>query len=86
MAKTRLNISLDKDLVEFIKVFAEENRITVADIITQYVLGIKRNVEGEAAEKILSHKSFEDAMIAVQKRLRDGTAVWHSYDEVFDGD
>ncbi len=34
MAKTRLNLSLDLDLVEFIKGFAEENRTTVADVIT----------------------------------------------------
>ena len=46
MAKTRLNLSLDPDLVEFVKVFAQENRITVADVFTQYVLALKRGQQG----------------------------------------
>lgn len=44
MAKTRLNISLDRDLAEFARVFAAENRISVADMITQYLLALKRRV------------------------------------------
>ena len=30
MAKTRLNVSLDQDLADFAKVFAAENRTSVA--------------------------------------------------------
>ena len=47
MAKTRINISIDQDLADFIKNFAGENRTSVADIITQDVLTLKRNVDGE---------------------------------------
>ena len=83
MAKTRLNISLDQDLVDFAKIFAAENRTTVAEIITQYMLTLKRRVEGENAEKILAHPAFQEAMAEAQARLRDGRAVWHDYDEVF---
>jgi hypothetical protein len=83
MAKTRINISLDKDLAEFAKVFAAENRTSVADIITQFLLSLKRRVEGEDIEKILAHPAFQQAMEEAQARLRDGTAEWHSYDEVF---
>ena len=35
MPKTRLNITLDDDLASFIKIYAKENRTTVADIVTQ---------------------------------------------------
>ena len=83
MPKTRLNVSLDQDLAEFAKVFAAENRTSVADMVTQYLLALKRRVEGEYAEKILSHPAFQQAMEDVQAKLRTGTAQWHSYDEVF---
>lgn len=83
MPKTRLNISLDQDLAEFAKFFAAENRTSVADIITQYLLALKRRVDGDQMENILSHPAFQQAMEDAQNKLRTGTARWHSYDEVF---
>jgi hypothetical protein len=83
MPKTRLNVSLDQDLAEFAKVFAAENRTSVADMVTQYLLALKRRVEGEYMEKILAHPAFQPAMKDAQAKLRAGTAQWHSYDEVF---
>ena len=44
MAKTRINISLDQDLAEFAKIFAAENRTTVADMVTQYFLALNRHI------------------------------------------
>ena len=84
MPKTRLNVSLDQDLADFAKVFAAENRTSVADMVTQYLLALKRRVEGEYTEEILSHPAFQQAMEDVQAKLRTGTAKWHSYDEVFE--
>jgi len=83
MPKTRLNVSLDQDLAEFAKVFAAENRTSVADMVTQYLLALKRRVEGEHVENTLAHPAFRKAMEEVTAKLRDGTAQWHSYDEVF---
>lgn len=83
MPKTRLNVSLDQDLADFAKVFAAENRTSVADMVTQYLLALKRRVEGEHTEKILAHPAFQQAMEDAQAKLRAGTAQWHSYDEVF---
>ncbi len=84
MPKTRLNVSLDQDLAEFAKVFAAENRTSVADMVTQYLLALKRRVEGEYMEKIFAHPAFQQAMEDAQTKLRAGTAQWHSYDEVFE--
>ena len=84
MPKTRLNISLDQDLADFAKIFAAENRTSVADMVTQYLLTLKRKTEGRETEKILSDPAFQDAMEEMQTKLRNGTAEWHSYDEVFD--
>jgi len=83
MAKARLNLSLDPDLVEFAKVFAAENRTTVADVITQYLLGLMRRSRGDATETILADPAFQEALVEAQAKLRDGTARWHSLDEVF---
>ena len=35
MSKTRLNLSLDHDLVDFLKIYAQENRTTVSEMMTQ---------------------------------------------------
>lgn len=42
MAKTRINISIDQDLAEFAREYAKENRATVAAIVTQYFLKLKK--------------------------------------------
>ena len=83
MSKARLNISLDPDLVDFVKLFALENRTTVADVFTQYILSLKRHVNGDPTETILSNPAFRKAMEDSQKRLQDGSAKWQSLDEVF---
>ena len=86
MSKTRINVSLDKDLAEFAKIFAMENRTTVADMVTQYLLALKRRVDGvdgAYVETIFAHPAFQQAMDEARTRLRTGSAQWHSYDEVF---
>lgn len=82
MPKSRLNISLDNDLANFIKLYAQENRTTAADIITQFILSLKRQTEGDNMEIILSNPDFYQAIIDVHKRLRDGTAEWYSFKDV----
>lgn len=83
MSKARINLSADQDLIDFIKIYAAENRTTVADIFTQYVLYLKRTVEGEKKEEILSNPLFHQSMKEAQAKLQNGTATWHSYDDVF---
>ena len=51
---------------ELAKIFAKENRTTVADIVTQYMLTLKRKVEGESAEKILAHPAFQKGNLRTQ--------------------
>ncbi len=83
MHKARLNVSLDQDIIDFAKVFAAENRTSVAEIITQYLLLLKRRAEGENTERILTHPAFEKSMQEAQRKLHSGTAEWYSYKEVF---
>lgn len=83
MAKTRINISTDKDLADFIKVYAAENRTTVADIFNEYILFLKRISDGKPVKEKLSNPIFHKSMDEAHSKLKDGTAVWHSYDDVF---
>ena len=83
MSKARINISTDQDLANFIKVYAAENRTTVADIFTQYILFLKRNSEGNPGKEILSNPIFHKSMDEAHSKLKNGTATWHSYDDVF---
>ena len=82
MAKTRLNISLDQDLADFIKVYVQENRTTVSDVVTQFVLALKRHVHGDSMDIILSDPDFHKTLLKVKSNLRNGTAEWHTFDEV----
>jgi hypothetical protein len=83
MSKTRLNLSLDGDLVDFIKVFARENRTTAADVVTQYLLALKRRSAGDVNEMILSNPDIVGALIEIRRKLQNGAAKWHSFDETF---
>ena len=83
MPKTRINISIDQDIADFARVFARENRTTVADLMTQYLLNLKRKVEGRNTEIIFTDPAFQAAMQETMTRLQDGSAVWHNYDDVF---
>ena len=83
MAKTRLNISIDEDIANFGRIFAAENRITLSDLMTQYLLSLKKKVEGQQSESVLAPPAFNKAFEEMQKRLQQGKTTWHSYDEVF---
>ncbi|OQX00977.1 MAG: hypothetical protein BWK80_60890 [Desulfobacteraceae bacterium IS3] len=82
MLKTRLNISLDQELADFIKAYAYENRTTASDLITQFILALKGQMQTDM-NLILSDPQFSQALKDVQTRLREGAAEWHTFDEVF---
>ena len=83
MPKTRLNISIDQDLAEYIKVYAQKNRTTASEVITQFILGLKRSSLGDSMDLIYSNPDFHKAVLDAKTKLQDGSAEWHSYDEVF---
>ena len=83
MPKTRVNISLDQDLAEYIKIYAQENSTTTSEVITQFILGLKRRRQGDSMDIIYSNPEFYKAVLDVQNRIKDGLAEWYSFDEVF---
>ena len=83
MPKTRLNLSLDKDLVNFIKVYVQENRTTVSNVFTQFLLSLKRRSSEEDMGIIISDPNFHAALFDIQTRLREGSAEWYTFEDVF---
>lgn len=51
--------------------------------MTQYLLNLKRKAEGRDTEIILVEPAFQAAMQEDLTRLKDGSAVWRTYNEVF---
>ena len=83
MAKTRINLSLDQDLADFARIYAAENRTTVADVMTQYLLSLKRAQEGDITNVILSDPKWRKALEESRKRLQSGKEKWYTHQEVF---
>ncbi|MBA7479967.1 hypothetical protein ES705_01889 [subsurface metagenome] len=83
MSKSKINITLDKDLIEYAKIYAEEQRTSVSEIFTQFILSLKRVKEGDPTEVILSDPDFEKSLLETISRIRSGKVKWLSYREVF---
>jgi hypothetical protein len=83
MPKARINLTLDSDLIEFVKEYAESQRTTVSEVFTQFALKLKRLKENDPTEIILSDPDFTDSLLETIARVKSGTVTWQSYDEVF---
>jgi len=83
MRKAKMNITLDKDLIEFAKFYAEEQRTTVSEILGQFILNLKRMKERESTETILSDPDFMNSLLDTLSEIRSGKMKWHTHDEVF---
>lgn len=83
MQKTKMNITMDKDLIEFAKLYAEEQRTTVSAIIGQFMLNLKRLNKNDPTEIILSDPAFKESLLDTVSKMRSGKMKWHSYEEVF---
>lgn len=83
MQKSRLNLTLDADLVEFVKEYAESQRTTVSEVFTQFALKLKRNKENDPTKIILADAEFSEALLETIEKIKEGKIKWKNYDEVF---
>ena len=83
MQKSRINITLDADLIEFLKEYAESQRTTVSEVFTQFALTLKRFKGNDPTDTILSDPDFSDSLLETIARIKDGKIKWKGYDEVF---
>ena len=83
MQKARINLTLDADLIDFVKEYAESQRTTVSEVFTQFALKLKRLKENDPTEIVLADPDFSDSLLETIHQIKAGTIKWHSYDEVF---
>ncbi|MEK6689987.1 MAG: DUF6364 family protein [Nitrospirota bacterium] len=83
MQKGKINITLDKDLIDYAKTYAEQQRTSVSEIITQFLLNLKRTIESNPTEVILSDPDFRESLLQTISRIRSGKVKWFRYKEVF---
>lgn len=84
MPKARINLTLDADLLEFVKEYAESQRTTVSEVFTQFALKLKRLKDNDPTEIILGDPDFTDSLLQIMEKVRSGKVKWQSYDEVFE--
>lgn len=83
MQKAKLNLTLDKDLIDYAKSYADEQRTSVSEVISQFILNLKRTKENDPTEVILSDPDFSESLLETISRIKAGEVKWHGYDEVF---
>ena len=83
MVKNKLNITLDEDLIEFSKLYASEQRTTVSELVSQFLLNLKRTKSQDPTEVIIADPEFNDSLLDTISRIRQGREKWLTYKEVF---
>lgn len=83
MEKGNLNLTLDRDLIDYAEIVAKENRTTVSELINQFILNLKRARENNPTEFILSDPVFKESLLNTISKLRSGKINWRNYEEIF---
>jgi len=83
MQKSKINITMDQDLIEYAKLYASKQRTTVSEVFTQFILNLKRVHEDDPMQVILADPGFRDGLLATMAKIQSGETKWSSYDEVF---
>lgn len=83
MPKSKINVTMDRDLIDFAKDYAEEQRTTVSEIFTQFILHLKLKREIDPTDLILRDPDFCESLMETIAKIRTGKMKWFRYDEVF---
>jgi len=83
MQRGKINITLDKDLIDYAKTYAEQQRTSVSEIFTQFILNLKRTKENDPTEVILADPDFAESLLGTISRIKSGKVKWSKYKEVF---
>jgi hypothetical protein len=83
MSKKKINITMDQDLIEYAKIYAARQRTTVSEIVTQFILNLKRVNEDDPMKIFLDDPAFRVSLMETMNKIQSGTTKWSTYDEVF---
>mgnify|MGYP005646506651 CR=1 FL=1 len=78
MRKTRVNITLDNDLVGFLKGFSLSQRLSMSELINQWALSLKRSQENQGMEILLSSPEFYKSLSETLESCRSGKIKWRN--------
>lgn len=74
---------MDQDLIEYVKSYADEQRTSVSEVFTQFILNLKRSKSKEPTDIVLADPDFRDSLLQTIERIKSGDVKWHKYKEVF---
>lgn len=83
MQKSKINITMDKDLIDYAKLYAKEQRTSVSEVFTQFVLNLKRVQEDDPMHVLLADPAFKESLVQTMAKIQSGETRWSRYDEVF---
>lgn len=83
MAKGKVNITMDQDLIEYAKAYAAEQRTSISEVFSQFILNLKRAKGNDPTEVILGDSDFRESLMETISRLQAGKVKWSRYEEVF---
>ncbi len=83
MTKARMNITIDRDLADFLKGFSMSQRLSVSELINQWALDLRRTHENQGMETILSSPEFYKSLVKTLEKSRSGALKWRNREEVF---
>jgi hypothetical protein len=83
MLKSKINITLDQDLIDFVKSYAEYQRTSVSEIFSQFLLNLKRTKENDPTDIIMADPDFRESLLQTISSIRSGNVKWYTYEEVF---
>ncbi len=78
MLKSKINITLDQDLIDFVKSYAEYQRTSVSEIFSQFLLNLKRTKENDPTEIIMADPDFRESLLQTISGIRSGKVKWHT--------
>jgi hypothetical protein len=83
MQKRKINITMDQDLIEYAKLYASEQRTTVSEVLTQFILNLKRTHENDPMQVLLIDPGFTDSLLETIAKIQSGDTKWLRYEEIF---
>jgi hypothetical protein len=83
MAKRKINITMDDDLIEYAKIYAAQQRTILSEVFSQFILSLKRVKEGDQTETIMSDPFFRESLLKTISRIQSGDVKWLGHKEVF---
>jgi hypothetical protein len=83
MPKGKINVTMDQDLIEYAKIYASEQRTTVSEVFSQFILNLKRVKDNDPTLIIIGDPDFMEGLLVTASKLRTGEVEWYGYEEVF---